>query len=59
MTVIELRDRLNELMEKIPNTANDEIYYYDSCEGITDLHYFDSLDIEYDLNQIGRYICLK
>lgn len=57
MTTIELRDRLNKLMKDIPNTANDEIYFFD--KNMDEPLSFDEIVIEFDLNQEGRYICLE
>lgn len=55
MTVIELRDELNKLMKEMPNTINDDISYLDDCE----LLEIDKLSIEFDIENIGRYIVLK
>ena len=55
MTVSELRDKLNKLMDDIPNTTNDEISYYENCE----LHCIDDIDIMFDVESIGRNIVLK
>lgn len=55
MTVKELRDKLNKLMEEMPNTADDEIYYY--LNG--DIWYINKVDIEWDINWEGRYVCLE
>jgi hypothetical protein len=57
MTVIELRDKLNKLMEEIPNTKNDGINYYD--EFAIELHSLEAVDIMFDLYEIGRYIVMK
>ena len=55
MTVYELRNSLNKLMEILPNSTNDEIQYLDDLE----LKSIDEITIEYDIESIGRYIVLK
>lgn len=59
MTVIELRDQLNKLIEQTPNTENDEIYFYDTDSCSCDVYNLNKVSIEFDLNQIGRYIVIK
>ena len=59
MKVRELRDLLNQLMTDLPNTSEDDIYFYDPCNDEQELFCFDEIVIEYDLNNEGRYICLK
>jgi hypothetical protein len=43
-------------MQNTPNVINDEVYFYDhNCE----LHLVDEIEINWDLEGEGRYICLK
>lgn len=56
MTVKELYDKLGKLMEDTPNTTDDEIYYMDNEFEISII---DDVSIEYDINNIGRYIVIK
>jgi hypothetical protein len=46
-------------MTDLPNTSEDDIYFYDPCNDEQELFCFDEIVIEYDLNNEGRYICLK
>ena len=61
MTVKQLRDRLNRLMEENPGIVNDEIYFYDSFAigNHRDLYNVEKVDIEFDIDTIGRYVCME
>jgi hypothetical protein len=53
MTVLQLRNKLNKLMEQIPNTTSDEIYFYGRRVDDEPLS-IDIVKIEWDLNDEGR-----
>ena len=55
MTVIELRDKLNRLMKEFPNTMHDDVYFVLDYE----IGCVDKLSIEYDIEDIGRYVVLR
>jgi hypothetical protein len=57
MTVKQLRNKLNDMMNEIPNTANDEISYFN--EDKTELNSIEDVDIVFDIESIGRYIVIK
>ena len=65
VTVKELYNALEKLMQETPNTADDEIYYYGTdeiyCYGtsVLGLLSVNKVEIEYDIETIGRYICLE
>lgn len=61
MTVKQLRDKLNKLMEDHPGIVNDEIYFWDSfaLSSHRDLYSIEKVDIEFDIETIGRYVCLE
>ena len=55
MTVVELRDNLDRLMKEFPNTINDDVYFIMDFE----IGCVDKLSIEFDVEDIGRYIVLR
>ena len=60
MTVVELRDALNKLMKEMPNTADDNIYYFDNGTFDYVLESLNEVSVEFDLNQAeARYIVIK
>ena len=59
MTVIELRNKLNDLMNKYPNTINDTIYIHTWVWSDELIDEVQNVLIEYDLNSIGRYITIS
>ena len=59
MKVIELRDKLNKLMEECPACKNENIYLHTWCYEDEILDVVDKLDIEFDLNDEGRWITIQ
>lgn len=56
MTTLQLRDRLNALIEEMPNTANDEINYLNGF----DLLPVEEVDIAFDIyTEDERYVVIQ
>ena len=56
MTVKELYNTLGQLMEHTPNTSEDTVYFLSNS---LNLEGIDSVSIEYDIEDIGRYIVIR
>lgn len=61
MTVKQLYDELGNLMIEYPSVKNDDIFIHTWCTCDSDevLDTVEKLDIEYDLNDIGRWVTLR
>jgi len=55
MNVKELYDNLAEFIKNNPDKVDDEIYYLDGL----DLYCLKKIEIEWDIESIGRYICIE